>query len=74
MTNLKAIRKARGMSQDDLGGLLGVTRQTVYNWENGQAWPSAEMLPRIAKALGCSIGELFGETTDTENYKQEAEI
>lgn len=74
MINLKAIRKARGMSQDDLGGLLGVTRQTVYNWENGQAWPSAELLPRIAKALSCSIGELFGETTDTENYKQEAEI
>ena len=73
MTNLKAIRKARGMSQDDLGELLGVTRQTVYNWENGQAWPSAELLPKIAKALVCSIGELFGETTDTENYKQEDE-
>jgi len=74
MRNLKTIRRARGLSQVDLGEVLGVTRQTVYNWETGQAWPSAEMLPRIAEALGCSIGELFGETIHTENHNREDEI
>jgi transcriptional regulator with XRE-family HTH domain len=48
-----------GLSQDDLGSLLGVTRQTVSAWERGVATPVHETLPPLAANLGCLIDDLF---------------
>ena len=60
MMGIKQCREAAGMYQEDLGRILGVTRQTVSMWETGKAWPSANMLPRIARALNCRIEDLYG--------------
>ena len=59
MTAIRDLRTARGMSLRDLGRAVGVTGQAVMRWENGTAWPSAQLIPKIAQALGCSIEELF---------------
>lgn len=50
------LRGARGWNQVELARRLGVTKQTVSNWENENIQPSIEMLVRLAK--------LFRVTTD----------
>lgn len=41
---------------------LGVTRTAITKWETGDSYPRAEMLPQIAKHLGCTIDDLYAET------------
>ena len=52
-------RKARGMSQEMVAGHLGVSRQAVAKWENGQSAPSAENLHRLAELLDTTAGGLL---------------
>lgn len=58
---LKAIRRAANMSQLDLAkGVLGHTSHvSLANWEAGKAFPPPEHLPKLAKALGQDLDELF---------------
>lgn len=57
---IHALRKARGMTQEDLAGRLGVTPQAVSKWENENSYPDIALLPTIAGILGVDIGHLFG--------------
>lgn len=50
--NIKALRQAKGLTQDDLAEKLFVTRQTVSNYETGRSRPDVDMLVTIAQALG----------------------
>lgn len=59
LPGIRARRKAAGLSIETLAGTLGVTRQTIYNWESGARLPAADVLPEIARALGCSIDDLY---------------
>ncbi|MFA6948343.1 MAG: helix-turn-helix transcriptional regulator [Eubacteriales bacterium] len=52
-------RKALGITQEELGGAVGVSTQAVSKWENGGA-PDVELLPAIADKLGVSVDALFG--------------
>ncbi len=45
---LVSMRKRLGLSAADLGSLLGVTGQTIYNWEGGSTKPSAELQAKLA--------------------------
>lgn len=56
-------RKAKGMTQDDLAGVLGVDAETISRFERGTAAPSLERLFYLAQALGTGIGELLSETS-----------
>lgn len=58
MNNIKKLRKALNMSQEDLAKKLKVDRSTIAKWENG-TFPRASKLQCIAKALGCSIDDLL---------------
>lgn len=49
--NIKALRTARGLTQDALAAQLHVTRQAVSNWENGKAQPDIETLKKLSQAL-----------------------
>ena len=49
--NIKALRMAKGMTQEDLAAALFVTRQTVSNYENGRSRPDLDMLLNIAQVL-----------------------
>lgn len=52
-------RRALGITQEELGGAVGVSTQAVSKWENGGA-PDVELLPAIADKLGISVDALFG--------------
>lgn len=56
---IKKYRMAKGITQEQLGQLVGVTTQAVSKWERGGT-PDAELLPNLAQALGVSIDALFG--------------
>ena len=53
------LRKERGLTQEQLGQLVGVSAQAVSKWEKGGA-PDVELLPALADRLGVSIDSLFG--------------
>ena len=57
--NLKQVRTRLGLSQQDLAGMVGVTRQTIGGVEAGQYSPSATVALRLAGALGCRVEDLF---------------
>lgn len=59
MEKLRARRLLAGLSQAELAEVLGVSRTTVTMWETTKSRPNVDMLPAIAKTLGCSIDELF---------------
>lgn len=57
---IREIRTAKKMSQVELANILGVTKQSVSNWENDNIQPSVEMLIKLAKALSVSSDYLLG--------------
>ena len=57
-------RALRGLTQMELGASIGVSDQTVSNWEVGLRTPRADMLLRLCWALGCSADWLLGLSDD----------
>ena len=57
--NIKTIRKSKGLSQEELADLVGVTRQTISSIETGQYCPSALLAFQLAQKLGKPIDQLF---------------
>ena len=57
---IREIRMAKKLSQVELANILGVTKQSVSNWENDNIQPSIEMLIKLAKALSVSSDYLLG--------------
>lgn len=53
-TNLKLLRKRRGLSQIELGRLSGITERTIYNYESGENYPKSKNLAKLARALEVS--------------------
>lgn len=64
--NIKAYRKAKGLSQQELAIKLNVVRQTVSKWEKGLSVPDSEMLLLLAEMLDVSVSMLLGEAVSSE--------
>ena len=60
--NMKAIRKSKGLSQQELAIKLNVVRQTVSKWEQGLSVPDADLLIALSQALETPVSTLLGET------------
>ena len=60
--NIKAIRKSKGISQEELAIKLNVVRQTISKWEKGLSVPDSDMLISISEALETPVSTLLGET------------
>lgn len=74
--NIKAIRKAKGLSQQELAVKLNVVRQTVSKWEQGLSVPDSDMLVLISDTLGSPVSTLLGENiaeTEADDIKAIAE-
>lgn len=56
------LRKKAGLSQEELGYKLNVTRQTVSKWELGQTTPEMDKLIEISKIFNISVDELINES------------
>ncbi|ADD67422.1 helix-turn-helix domain protein [Denitrovibrio acetiphilus DSM 12809] len=63
---LKELREERGVSQAELGEFLGVSRQTIAAWENGDREPSVLQFSRICKLLKVSLELLLDEEHSAE--------
>ena len=62
--NVKGLRDCRNkmdLTQTELATLLGVHQSTVADWETGKKYPTGDKLPLIAKALNCTIDELYAK-------------
>lgn len=57
--NILKLRKRQGLSQEQLGELVNVTRQTISNWELNETTPNPGQLKLLSKALNVSIDELL---------------
>ncbi|MBC5996477.1 XRE family transcriptional regulator [Romboutsia ilealis] len=60
--NIKAIRKSKGLSQEELAIKLNVVRQTISKWEKGLSVPDSNMLITISEVLETPVSTLLGET------------
>ena len=60
--NIKAIRKSKGLSQQDLADKLNVVRQTISKWEQGLSVPDSDLLIVLSEALETPVSTLLGET------------
>lgn len=57
--NILKLRKNSGLSQEVLAEKIGVTRQTISNWELGETSPNPEQLKLLSKTLNVSVDELL---------------
>ena len=61
---LTAIRKSRGLTQESLGELVGITKLQIHRYERGTSQPTLDALKRIALSLNISIDELAFEESE----------
>ena len=66
---IEAIRKERGIRQEELARLLGVSRQTVSSLETGRYNPSIFLAYKVAKLFGMTIEEVFIFEEEQEETK-----
>ena len=62
--NIRRLRRARGLSQEELAGRLGVSRQSISLWEQGETNPTVENIYAMADVLEVSFDELMASHTD----------
>lgn len=72
--NLKAMRKAKGYTQQELAMKLNVVRQTVSKWEKGLSVPDAEILVEIADVLDTDVSVLLGKEVSDEESRDEVAL
>lgn len=60
--NIRAIRKSKGLSQEELAIKLNVVRQTISKWEQGLSVPDSHMLLSLSEVLETPVSTLLGET------------
>ena len=69
-SRLKALRKARGLSQQELGDLTELGQSNISAWERGGRQPLADGLIKLATFFNCSVDDLL----DMENSKEREDI
>lgn len=69
--NIRNLRKAKGLSQEDLAIKLNIVRQTISKWEKGLSVPDSSMIISLAEELDTSVGTLLGETVQKECLNEE---
>lgn len=67
-TNIKEMRKARKMTQDDLAGAIGVTKRIVSSWERDEVEITLEDACKVADVFNCTLDELAGRDFNPGGY------
>lgn len=58
--NISIYRKEKGLTQEELAQILGVSFQAISKWENAQTMPDISLLPPLSRTLEVSIDKLLG--------------
>ena len=69
--NIAALRKEKGMTQEELAAKLGVSGQAVSKWESGACCPDIGLLPVLADVFGVTMDELMGRTPPSNEYTED---
>ena len=56
---IAALRREKGLKQDELAEKMGVSPQAVSKWENDQTCPDINLLPKLAQLLGVTVDTLL---------------
>ncbi len=67
--NIRKLREAKEWTQAELSRRTGIDTKSISRYENGQSFPSAELIDRIAIAFGVKVSVLF-EEDDREDYRK----
>lgn len=68
---LQGLRKAKGITQEQLSEVLGVSTAAISKWENEQMYPDISYFPILARFFNVSIDCLFGFTNDLSEQEYE---
>lgn len=71
--SIAALRKAKGLTQEQLADMLGVSAPAVSKWETGSSYPDITMLCPLARALNTNVDTLlsFHESLSDEEVKEQ---
>ena len=72
--NLKRIRKDNNLSQEQLAEKLGVSRQSVSKWENGEAYPEMDKVLQLCKMFNLNIDEILNQDIKEVNENKQSKI
>ncbi len=72
--NIRNMRIALGISQDELAESLHVVRQTVSKWEKGHSVPDAALLRELARQLNTTVSALLGKAANPGTFPAEAAL
>lgn len=64
------LRKADGLSQEQLAEKIGITRQSISKWESGESLPEIERLIELSKIFHVTVDYLVNESSDKPNAEQ----
>ncbi|HIT34466.1 MAG TPA: helix-turn-helix transcriptional regulator [Candidatus Faecousia intestinigallinarum] len=64
LKNLRELRRKCGMTQKELGNVVGLTQQTINKYENGNAEPNIRTLIALADYFETSVDYLIGRTSE----------
>lgn len=67
---IKQMRFEKGLTQEELGGLIGVSAQSISKWERGEGYPDIEFLPSLANFFEISVDELIGADATSKKYDE----
>jgi len=68
---IRELRKSKGLSQEELAEILGVSRQAVSKWESGQSLPEIEKLIAMGDLYGVTIDYILkGNTSSPQDGRQ----
>lgn len=71
---IAALRREAGMTQEELGNLIGVTNKTISRWENGNYMPDIGLMKELCNVFEISINELIsGRRISEEDFRQKAD-
>lgn len=71
-SNLKRFREEKGLSQAELGNIIGKAKTTISTWERGESLPDAAMLYRLAAYYGKIMEAMYEKDTTASNKKESA--
>ena len=66
ISRLSEYRRLKGLSQDDLAKVSGLTKTTIQNWENGRNLGAVLRVLRVCQELNVDIRDLFQVEDSTE--------
>ena len=71
---LQSLRKEKNLTQAELGERLGVSAQSVSNWERAESLPDTALLPELAMIYGVSVDEILGGGSASWRYRRRVTV